>query len=417
MRRILDGLWSTGIQYITRLVVVICCTAVVSSVWAEGFRNPPPGGAGLGRSGVFIAHVDDATAITYNPAELSRLNGDSIMACVSLAETKVDYRSPMGSASSDSSLQYLPNVYASWRLDDDRAFGIGVTTPFGQSSKWDKDTVLRYSAPYSVEMQLLNINPTFSARLSENVYFGAGFDIYLSSLEFKQLADNGPLPGDGSFDLEAEGMGLGGNVGLSWDLSDAQRLAWTYRSSVRVDYDEGDARVRGIPLPIPAKDDFSSEINFPAIVGVGYGLTLSDTLRVELDVEWLEYSVNDTFPLEAPAYNSTVLPNEIVNDWDDSWTVGVGADWQFADGWTLYAGYAFLESPIPDETYSPSIPDADRHAFSMGLGFETETYAVDLAYTGSIYEDRDISGNLNPGLNGEYETESHLFEVAYSCKF
>ena len=54
------------------LSLVVAMIAIVNAPnsLAEGFRNPTSGAINLGRSGGRIAHVDNASAITQNPANL-----------------------------------------------------------------------------------------------------------------------------------------------------------------------------------------------------------------------------------------------------------------------------------------------------------------------------------------------------------
>src|SRR2546427_396185 len=60
-------------------VLVPCLLALLSvcalQLSAEGLRNPPPGAFNLGRAGGRIAHVDDSSAATQNPANLVDVQG------------------------------------------------------------------------------------------------------------------------------------------------------------------------------------------------------------------------------------------------------------------------------------------------------------------------------------------------------
>ena len=58
-----------------KLTLVVAMLAIVNSPnsLAEGFRNPTSGAINLGRSGGRITHVDNASAITQNPANLMDL--------------------------------------------------------------------------------------------------------------------------------------------------------------------------------------------------------------------------------------------------------------------------------------------------------------------------------------------------------
>ena len=104
-------------------------------------------------------------------------------------------------------------------------------------------------------------------------------------------------------------------------------------------------------------------------------------------------------------------------DWRNTITVGIGGDWKFAEAWVLRAGYQFYQSPVPDSTVSPIIPDADQNVLTVGLGFEHGHHSIEAAYGLDFYADRNISSDQNPAFNGEYEITAHLFSFAYRFTF
>jgi long-chain fatty acid transport protein len=191
-------------------------------------------------------------------------------------------------------------------------------------------------------------------------------------------------------------------------MTDRQRLAFTYRSEVTLDYD-GDFEVTPGPHPL-VDSDFGLEITYPTTIGAGYGIKLTENIRLEANIEWVEWSVNDTQNADLGVNGTLSIPQ----DWDNTITVGVGGDWQFSENWILRAGYVFLESPVPDSTISPTLPDADRHALSMGLGYTVGGHAIDVAYTYSIYEDRSSTTSAYPGT---YDIDSNLVGLTYSYSF
>ena len=158
---------------------------------------------------------------------------------------------------------------------------------------------------------------------------------------------------------------------------------------------------------------FSMDIKYPTVIGAGYGIELTDSIRVEANLEWLEWSVNDTQTADLGANGS----DSASQDWENTFTVGVGGDWRFADGWVARAGYAFIESPIPDETIAPILPDADRHVLSLGIGYTFKRHTIDLAYAFSIYDERDNSGNPGAAYPGTYDIDSNLVGMTYSVVF
>lgn len=404
--------------------------AVAAGAWADGFRNPPEGAAALGKAGVSSVFVEDASALSHNSARLAGIEQPQLQVSLTLATSATDYESPIfGTAETKSSLAVLPNVYYATPLGEEGWVGaIGLTTPYGQSTEWKDNGAFHYTAPYFAEMALVDIAPTF-ARTFERLSVGVGLDLYAANLTLRQrlpvvaaltLPPGAPLPPDPVLDLEGDATALGGHLGLSYQACDYATLGLSWRSGFSLDF-EGDTKIKDWPGPLPptlaARSDFETSTDLPNIVAAGCGLKLSETLRVEFQVEWTEHSAYQDLTLDL-GKNTALLPQATIpQDWDDTWIYSVGADWTYAEGRVLRAGYARIPSPIPDRTFSPNIPDADRHVLALGWGRQACGGWLDLAYAYSALEDRDISNNQNPAFNGSYEIEPHLLAVSYRRDF
>lgn len=405
-------------------LLLILIPAFVPRSMAEGFKNPPEGAAALGRAGGTIAIADDAAAVTHNPANLVDLKGAEVQAAVTIVHAETEYDSPMGgSTKTEEPWKFLPNLYAVEAAEGGNfAYGVGITTPFGQSTEWEKDGLFRYSAPYFAELRMVEANPVFAARINDRLSIAAGVSFYWSDLELRQyypwsaLIGNPAAP-DGEAKFTGDGQAWGGNAAVTWQATDRQRLAATYRTSFDVDYD-GDFKVSNIPGPLASpRSDFSTTMAFPAIAGFGYGLQVTDKLKIAVDAEWIEFSRYDSLSLDI-AENTALLPMaDIPEDWKDVWTYGIGVDWQFAEALTFRAGYMYIESPIPDETLSPTLPDANRNVFSVGLGYKVGGHSLNIAYAYSLFDDRDIRNNQNPAYDGDYDIASHLIGASYGYIF
>ena len=59
----------------------------------------------------------------------------------------------------------------------------------------------------------------------------------------------------------------------------------------------------------------------------------------------------------------------VPEDWDDVWFFALGATWKPNAQWTVRAGAAFDQSPIPDSTRSPRIPGEDRTWIALGAKY------------------------------------------------
>lgn len=403
------------------IMLILLMGAMVHSLYADGYRNPPPTAEGIAKSGANSVFVDDASAISYNPANLALQTDMSIVIGTTYARTENTYSPPNSGLSfqSDGDWNMLANMYFSQPIGDKGfAWGLGINTPYGQGISWNQSdfapsAVPTNTVPYEAAVMLIDINPTVAFKVSDSVSIGIGLDIYYSELELKAIQGvilpSPPFPPNTQQNLNAEGegsgWGIGANAGVTWLTTEGQRLALTFRSGFEMDY-SGDFKVSGVNA-----GDFETTLKYPNSFGLGYGIELSETVQIETLVEWQQWSVNDTQSIQTGPQSQ-----QTVNNWDDTFTFGLGGSWDATDWLIVRGGYAFIPSPIPDETITPLLPDADRHALSFGLGFAiADHHMIDLAYTYSIYSDR--ASPITGTSPGTYDIDSNLIGLTYSFSF
>jgi long-chain fatty acid transport protein len=405
---------------LSRLTALALLSA--ASLHAEGFRNPPPGAFNLGRAGGRIAQVDDSSAVQQNPANLVDVTNAQAQITPSIIYIKANFNSPLGqSGSTIDPWKMLPNFFVSLPLPDDKlAIGLGVTVPYGLGNEWDQSSsaftqptgVLTYFAPYFSKLTTINFNPTMAFKLGEKLQIGAGVDVMWSQLEFKQMLS--PFAPNLEAHAQGDGVGFGGNLGITWNITDRQRLAATYRSPITVNY-SGTTEFNnsgGVP-----DTSFNSQIKYPTIVSLGYGFQVNDAIRLEADVEWIQFSQFKNLPVTVGPNLLGVPSQNVVENWRDTFTLGFGGDWQFAKHWILRGGYQYYQSPVPDSTFSPTIPDANQNVITFGLGFQSGHHSVEASYGLDFYNTRNISTAQNPAFNGKYTMNVHLFSLAYRYTF
>ena len=408
------------------LIVMASCTL---AALADGFRNPPEGGAALGRAGTRLTQGDDPSAISHNPANILDLTGVSVMPSVTIGYGKKEYTAVDGISDKTSQpWHYMPSVYGVWSRGD-VAVGLGVSTPFGQANEWEENGILQ---PYYSSVRSVNANPTVALKLGKHLMAGAGVDILWSEVELRQSLANPAMPGDfNRMTLKGDGYGFGANVGLTWLITDKQRMSVVYRAPISVDCDGDFSLEKPLPLPPPlasmlsSSGDFESKLEFPTVVAAGYGIRVLDALRIEADVEWIEHSRYDEAKVDlgqnnplihidqliAPAPMVNFDPLTVRQDWQDTWTFSLGADWDMTPNWTLRGGFTWLPTPVPDETINSSTAESDQSLCAIGLGFHTGSQRLDVAYAPAFARDRkDAAG-------GTYEFTSHLMAASYSVMF
>ena len=411
------------------LALLVLISTLSFSVLADGYRNPPESASALGKIGGKIAHIDDASAVTINPANLTDLEQPEVMVSLTMGYAVREIDSPYGfSDESESPWAFLPSVFAAWPFaEGEYVAGLALTVPYGRFTDWEDDVYFAQASPYYAEQSVINISPTLAKKITDSISVGLGVNIYQSDLMFKQLYPWSSLtmnPADpaGKAKFDGDGWGVGGSAAITWKVNEKNTLALTYRSPFSIDYD-GDFDVSNVPgaaaaMGVTPSSSFETEIDYPTVVAAGYGIQVTDTVRVEFDIEWIEHSRNESLPIDI-GMNTAILPSSVIpQDWDDNWTYGVGVDWQFAQEWVARAGYMFLETPTPTETTLPVASEEDQSVVSVGLGYDCETgHSLDIAFAAGIFDGRTVSDNVNPAVNGDYDFESYLVSLAYGYKF
>ena len=418
---------------LARFAIAFTLAVTAAGAQAEGFRNSTIGASDLGYSGGRIAEVDDATAVQNNPANLMSITNLQLMLTPSVIYIDIDYKSTAGPTAGQSAdtihpWKVLPNFFAAMPLVPNRLVaGLGISVPFGLANQWKSTSSafrqptggLAYTAPNYSELVTINVNPSLAYQLTDSVRVGGGLDLMWSDLEFSQFLPSSISPAPPaipnlSAHISGDGLGVGGNLGISWLVTDRQTLSLTYRSTMTVDY-SGTAAFYNYP-GTPGTS-FHSQIKYPNIIGAGYGIKLTDTVSLGADLEWIQFSQFKNLPINIGANGLGVPSQNVAENWHNTFTAGIGAAWKFADHWVLRGGYEYFESPVPDSTLSPTIPDANQNVFTIGLGWKSGHHSLEASYGQDFYEDRNIPHDNTPAYDGKYTFNVHLISLAYDYSF
>ena len=413
---------------LTAITVGVLAAYAPSGAQAEGLRNPPPGGFALSRSVGKLAHVDDATAVFVNPANLLDLESSSVLVAPALIVIDRDIEADWGgSAGTIDNLKLLGGLFAAFPGSSDKfAWGIGLSVPYGQSVAYEKDFAFKYLAPHFTELLVISVSPTIAYQVSDSFSIGVGLDLMWSRFKLHQsypwpLVTGDPASPDGNMFFKAKGTAVGGIIALNWDINPDNRISFTYRPAFDISY-SGDFWIDELPALDPAigvteNSDLRTKIEYPAIWSLGYGIDFNEKWRLGLGVEHLKWSSFETLELDVDN-NSVLFPSTTLPQyWKDTWTYGVSGDYKASDLWTFRGGYWFIETPIPTATQAPNVPESDIHYWGVGARRTLGRHSLELSYAILLYEDRVITDNINPAFNGDYDLTASLFHLSYSYTF
>lgn len=349
-------------------------------------------------------HIDDASAVFFNPGALGRLHGSSLSFAGYVVMPSTEFRDggsrlapSLGGASlsggngGDAGVATLiPNAYAVHELSDQFVLGLGLNAPFGVHSRYEPGWQGRYQALDS-EIRSLNLNPSLALRLNERLSVGLGLNIqYLdakltNAIDFGSLclgalgpaacAPRGLLPqqADGHLRLTGDSVGLGYNLGILYAPTADTRLGAAYRS--RIEHKlagDADFTVPAAALPLAAGGRFTdtrihSEITLPDSVSFGLYHRFHPRWAVTADALWTHWSLVKSLDVR---FSSPQPASVQPLDWRDTWRGALGIEYDFAPATSFRLGVAYDQTPIPDaRRRTPRIPDSDRVWLAAGVSF------------------------------------------------
>jgi len=465
-----DGLWSWLKHVIVAGIIFPACL-LPTMASAGAFRIFDQSASGTAQGGAFVAQADDPSAIFFNPAGMTQLRGVQTSFGFMFIGGGTSYTSPAGATAHGDfggTIALPPpfNLYMSANLKDlgfaalgNLSAGIGVVSPFGILYRYPDDgpfstAVTRQSLP------LIDIKPTLAYKLSDQLSIGVGADIYTfasfwgsgqSVTKFNSSGGPGLPPPGTRMEVNGGDTAAGFNLSLLYtpfrneDGKPLANVGFIYRSQATMHL-TGNLLANGGLVA-----DASTTLVLPQVFTGGISVwPIRDRRhewKLELDVDMTGWkSVRNT---DVHLSNGATIP--FPQNWRNTYTTMIGTEYKWLGlealpAWevALRGGYWHSQTPIPDSSFLPTIPDADQHAVSVGMGFlckgggrflgviecgnaeggilRPKALGLDLAYQAIFYENRTVSGNLNPVaipgvVNGTYQTTFHVGMINLRVNF
>jgi long-chain fatty acid transport protein len=356
-----------------------------------------------GQAEAFAAQADDPSAIWYNPAGITQLGGTRILAGGYLVIPDYHFSGPGGEASNHEK-SFLPELYitSDLGLNSRFSFGIGLNNVFGLKEDWGRNSPLETLFTHG-HLYVLNLQPTVAFKVTDSLSVGVGLNIYYgtANLERKQVLGPPPTP-LGNFRLHGDDVAVGGSIGGLWRIDEHNSVAAFYHSPFTLNL-EGRVDITGKGIPSIGPSDATTKLKLPQIAGVAYAIRPITPWKIEADAVWSNWRTLQEIPISSP--NKTFNGQSIPTKYHDTWSFRLGTQVDLTSHWAVRTGYAYGTSAVPAHYFSPIVPDANYHLFSVGLGYSTDTWSLDFAYLFILRETRNIGGGINaPAVVGAYNT-------------
>jgi long-chain fatty acid transport protein len=413
---------------------------------ATGYAIYEQGAAALGMAGAGIASIHDASAVFFNPAALTRLDGTRVYVGGSALQPVTSFAGTgtnPGFGVTDEMVRqtfYPPTVYASRRLNERWALGAGVNSPFGLGVEWDP---LAFTGRYIVtKVDLKAVNASGCVAWAPNAQwsFAAGGDVLWTKVGLaNRTLVAAPGGGGGAVDVATTSLdsdftpGAGWNAAMLFTPAPKWRLGAYYRSKIVVKIEDARADFTQIPTGnaafdagvaagLPPDQVVSTVLRFPAMWSAGAAFAPTSAWTMEADYVLYEWSVFSDLPIR---FHTTPSRNTVrIEDYKDSWQIRTGAEYR--RGSVAYrAGYYFDKSPAPTAAVTPLLPDADRHGVSLGLGLALGTgarWSLDAYELGLFVQRRNgyaaAAGELPTDyFRGDYRTYVNMVGIGLGYRW
>ncbi len=427
---------SRGTALVRALFAWALVTLAASPAFAAGFGIFEHGSKAMGMGSAFTAQADDPSAMFYNAAGLAFQTqrafelGTTLITADSKFHGLAPFPGPGATGEQESSVFYPSHAYYVQPLTPGWTFGIGFNSPFGLTTEWkDPDTWSGKFIATKTVLRTFDLNPTIAWQATPNFGIGVGVVARWSDLELnRHIPAFNPITGQvadvGKAKLESDlDTGYGFNLGILHKVSPSFSWGLSYRSKISVDY-KGDGRftqtLTGIApfdagvaaaVPFDQKLPIKTTIDFPDLASLGLAFGLTPNLTLETDVDWAGWSSFDRVVLTFP--ENPTLSQDIPEKYDDSFSYRAGLNWVTSPTTQWRFGAVYDETPQPEPSAGPLLPDANRTGLSIGYGY-TGGAKFDVAFMYLPFADRtrneDFAGDAV--FHGKFETTAYLLGLS-----
>ena len=375
-------------------------------------------GQGAAMAGA-AARGDDPSFLFFNPAAIGWLSGTQIGSVGSVIFPRA--QADQGSATRAAVLggspiggdlggqagltAFVPAFHASTALGEQWHLGLSLTSPWGLVTKYDNGFIGRYHAITS-SLRTINVTPAVAWRPVPELSIGVALQIQYAAARLSSDVDFGAIgaltpalsragfrPGsaDGRSTVTGNDTAFGWLIGAQWEPRPGTRLGASFRSAVFHGL-KGDVQFEGVPAPLrPAftGSQARAQLTTPETATLGLSQRIDDRWTVLVGVEWTNWSRFRDLAVRFDSGRPTSVTEE---RWRDSWFVSIGGEYHVRPDITLRAGLAWDQSPVPEATRTPRIPDNNRYWLSAGASWQaTQSITFSVAYTHIFVADAQVN--------------------------
>lgn len=386
---------------------------------ASGYQLNEFSAVNLGRAFAGVGVVgDDYSAIAFNPAGML-LKDTGMQVGVSAVQMHSDVKgalyyggTPIKSKPDGKVDLYkiLPHFFAQKKVNDDLAIGLGVFTPFGLATDYNK---YWFGARHGTktELEVVDISPTIAYRVMDKLSIGAGWVVRYVHGDVR----NDPTGNGSENKMDLDGWSANSwSLGAMYEHSENTRIGVSYRYN-NAHTVKGAHRVKGTGTALDGLYDGRSKMTLPSTFTLSGYHKIDPKFGLSAAARWTKWNVFDNFVMTSSSGRGASIPEK----WDNIWTYSLGLDYYCNDNLTLRTGVAYDRAPIKKNKYrTVRIPDSDRYWITAGVSYKTEKFQYDLGYS-HLFMKEAKSDNFDNGTTAKakFHNYSNMFGIQVQYNF
>jgi len=392
-------------------------------ILACGFQINEHGAKAMGLGGARTAVANDASAIYWNSAGMTQLNGTNFLLGSALIAPSSSFRgvSPAVDISRMKSQAFFPShLFITHSFNESFSAGLGLTTPFGLGTHWKDGWVGRYLA-METELKTFWVPITFAYSPVENFSIGAGFIYSFADVLITRNNSQAPFAGDAYVELEGnDNFAYGYTFSLMYKPIKEFSIGASFRSEVEYEF-EGSASVTGAEQlqevgAFPG-GDVTAKLTTPMNIVGGIAYQVIPQLRLSADFQWIGWSSYDS--LNVDFVDPETEDSKSARLYKDTYIIRFGAQYNITDEVSILGGVYFDKMPVDPEYVSPSLPDSDRLGLSIGADAKifdqfgvSGSYLFIRAQELTVTNSQEIYTAGDSQFNGTYNSSANLLSLS-----
>ena len=395
------------------LLALVCSSAALPEIDAAATRVAYVDPFATARGNAFVATADNPSAVFYNAAGLTQLEGTQLQGNVFAISLGYEFEGAAGNDGMDDDFQPIPSFFLSHSFENAPfSIGFGAYAPFALGSDWGSDASFTDSftgplslpqagVPYRADLQYFKYHAVAAWQITKILSVAAGISLDDTSIDIKSNA----------LGFDGDDQAIGYSLSSLWQPSEQHSFGLNYQAKTETTYD-GSVSGPAVAFFLGSNSvDTSADLTYPESIIFGYSYRPNEQWNIEFNLDWTNWDRVNELELKG-----TPFAYEL--NWKSAFIWELGVTHYLDNGWHISGGYTYVENAVPDDDFLPIVPDSDRHFFAIGIGGTWEQLSWQLTYQQAFASERSVDGNnLSPTIDGNYDLDSQALAFSLNYAF